>query len=187
MTEAALHGTGAAPSPWVVRWAARVTAGGTVLDVACGAGRHARWLAARGHPVLAVDRAPDIVDALAGVPGVETMVADLEAGDWPLAGRRFAGVVVTNYLHRPLLPLLIDALAPDGVLIYETFSAGNEAYGRPANPAFLLQPGELLEAVHGRLDVLAYEDGRVATPKPAMIQRICAIPGSRRALQFDLS
>jgi len=108
------------------------------------------------------------------VPGVTIRVADLEAGPWPYPGSTFAAVVVANYLHRPLLPALVGALAPNGLLIYETFAAGNERFGRPSNPAFLLQPGELLEAVRGRLRVLAYEDLQVAEPKPAMVQRICA-------------
>jgi len=145
-----------------------------VLDVACGNGRHARHFAALGHPVEAVDRDPAMPARLAGIPGVSTRAADLEGEPWPYPGERFAGIVVVNYLHRPLIPQLLSSLAPDGVLIYETFAAGNERYGRPSNPAFLLRPGELLEAVRGRLRVLAYEDLYVAEPKPALIQRICA-------------
>ena len=105
---------------------------------------------------------------------MRTRVADIEAGPWPYAGEQFAGVIVTNYLHRPLLPLLVAAVAPGGVLIYETFAVGNERFGRPSNPEFLLRPGELLEAVRGRLRVRAYEDLEVQEPKPAMVQRICA-------------
>jgi SAM-dependent methyltransferase len=164
-----------APSAWVVRWADRVAAGGRVLDLACGSGRHARYFAARGWPVEAVDRDPAALAALAGVPGVTTRCADLEGGPWPYEGERFAGIVVANYLHRPLLPRLLDCIAPGGVLIYETFAAGNERYGRPSNPAFLLQPGELLDVVRGRLRVSAYEDLYLAEPKPALVQRICAI------------
>jgi len=164
-----------APSAWVVRWADRVPAGDRVLDVACGNGRHARYFAARGCPVDAVDRDQAAVAGLAGVRGVTARAADLEGGPWPYGGQRFSGVVVTNYLHRPLFPHLLAGVAPGGVLIYETFAAGNERYGRPSNPAFLLEPGELLEVVRGRLRVVAYEDLYVTDPKPAMIQRLCAI------------
>jgi SAM-dependent methyltransferase len=157
-----------------MRWADRVPAGGRVLDLACGKGRHARHFAARGCTVEAVDCDPAIFAALADVPGVTTRCADLEGGPWPYEGERFAGIVVANYLHRPLFSPLLDCLAPGGVLIYETFAAGNERYGRPSNPAFLLQPGELLERVRGRLRVIAYEDLYLAEPKPAMVQRICA-------------
>lgn len=163
------------PSAWVVRWADWIPAGGRVLDVACGSGRHARHFADRGHPVEAVDADSALTAGLAGVPGVSTRTADLETGPWPYHGEQFAGIVVVNYLHRPLFPHLVAGLAQGGVLIYETFAAGNERYGRPSNPAFLLQPGELLEAVRGRLRVIAYEDLTVTAPKPARIQRICAI------------
>jgi SAM-dependent methyltransferase len=165
----------ATPSAWVARWADRVPAGGRVLDLACGTGRHARYFAARGHPVEAVDRDPAMLARLDGVGGVSTRCADLEGGPWPYEGERFAGIVVTHYLHRPLFPHLLAALAPEGALIYETFAAGNERYGRPSNPAFLLKPGELLEVVRGRLRVVAYEDLIVSEPKPAAIQRICAL------------
>ena len=163
------------PSAWVCRWAERIAPGGPVLDVACGGGRHARWLSARGHPVEAVDRDAALLAELAAIPGITTRCADLEAGAWPYAGQAFAAIVVVNYLHRPLFPRLLAALAPGGVLIYETFAAGNERYGRPANPDYLLRPGELLDMARGALRVLAYEDLFVAEPKPAMIQRICAI------------
>ena len=167
-----------APSAWVVRWAERLPPGGRVLDVASGSGRHARLLAARGHLVDAVDRDPTALSGLAGVPAVSTRCADLENGPWPYADVLFAGVVVVNYLHRPLFPRLLSAMAPAGVLIYETFAAGNERYGRPSNPAFLLNAGELLDVVRGRLRVIAYEDLYVSEPKPAMIQRICAVNAS---------
>lgn len=163
------------PSEWVVRWADRVPAGGRVLDLACGKGRHARYLAVRGYRVDAVDRDPAALAALAGVPGVSTRCADLEGGPWPYEGQSFAGIVVANYLHRPLFPHLLAGLTPGGVLIYETFATGNERYGRPSNPAFLLEPGELLEVVRGRLRVIAYEDLLVADPRPAVIQRVCAV------------
>ena len=161
------------PSAWVVQWAERVPAGGAILDVACGSGRHARFFAARGHPVDAVDRDAAAIAALAVVPGVVARCADIEGGPWPYAGRQFAAVVVTNYLHRPLFPALIATIAPGGLLIYETFAEGNEAYGRPANPDFLLRRGELLERV-GAMQVLAFEDLYVDLPKPAVVQRICA-------------
>jgi len=166
-------------SAWVVRFAPQIRAGGRVLDLACGAGRHARFLAGRGYQVLAVDIDATALQSMDGYAGIETLAADLEGGPWPLAGRRFDGIVVTRYLHRPLLRPLLDALAPGGALIYETFAAGNERFGRPRNPEFLLQPGELLEWVRGRLRVLAFEDVYVESPKPAMMQRICAVQSLR--------
>lgn len=162
------------PSPWVVRWAAGFPPGGDVLDVACGGGRHSRFLAARGHHVTAVDRDPRIAEWLPQAPGLEVVVADLEANPWPFGDRRFGGVVVTNYLHRPLFPHLLGALAPGGVLVYETFAVGNERFGRPSNPDFLLRNGELLAIVQGRLRVLGYEDVFSPAPQPAMVQRLCA-------------
>lgn len=165
----------AAPSAWVARFAPLIAAGGTVLDLACGGGRHVRLLRDRGHPVVALDRDLSGLGDLAAAPGVEAVTADLEAGaPWPLAGRAFAGIVVANYLHRPLFADIRAALAPGGVLIYETFAAGNEALGRPRNPDFLLRPGELLEVARGALTVIAYEQGRVETPRPAILQRLCA-------------
>ena len=158
----------------MVRWADQVPTGGRVLDVASGNGRHARYFATRGYQVEAMDRDPAMLAGLAGIPGIRTRCGDLENGPWPYEGECFAGVVVTNYLYRPLFPLLLAAVAQEGVLIYETFAAGNERYGRPSNPDFLLNPGELLEAVRGRLRVIAYEDVFVAMPRPAVVQRICA-------------
>jgi SAM-dependent methyltransferase len=166
------------PSAWVLRWAAHIPAGGRVLDVACGGGRHARYLAGLGFQVEAVDRNGESLRSLAGVAGVTTRAADLENGEWPYAGRQFEAVVVTNYLHRPLFPALLAALAPGGVMIYETFALGNERYGRPSNPDFLLKPGELLKIAHGRVEVIAYENLVVDFPKPAMIQRVCAVNGA---------
>ena len=174
MTAADANHASPEPSAWVRRWAEFIPRGGRVLDLATGSGRHTRLLAALGHPVEAVDRDADAMSRLDGLAGVRTRVADIEAGSWPYPGEAFAGVVVANYLHRPLLPLLVAAVAPGGVLIYETFAAGNERFGRPANPDFLLEPGELLDAVRGRLRVLAYEDLEVHVPKRAMVQRICA-------------
>ncbi|SDF91056.1 Methyltransferase domain-containing protein [Limimonas halophila] len=166
-----------APSPWVVRFAERVPAGGTVLDLACGRGRHAAFFLARGHPVTAVDRDTSGLADLAEQPGLEIVEADLEAGGpFPLAGRTFAGVVVTNYLHRPLLPALVATLAPGGVLIYETFTRRHAEIGRPRNPAFLLEPNELRDAVGGELTVLAFEDDveEVTTTGRRVVQHICA-------------
>lgn len=165
-----------APSPWVQRCAPLVPTGGEVLDLACGRGRHARLLAGLGHRVEAVDRDSAALAELSGVAGVSVRVADLEHGAWPYAGRRFAGIVVANYLHRPLLPLIEGALAEGGVLIYETFMVGNERFGRPSNPDFLLRSQELLDLARAaRLRVLAYEEGEVAAPKPAIVQRLCAV------------
>lgn len=163
-----------APSAWVTRWATMAPAGCPILDVACGSGRHARYFAERGHLVDAVDRDAAALASLADCGNVAVLRADLEAGEWPYGGRTFGVIVVTNYLHRPLFPVLLDSIAAGGVLIYETFAAGNERYGRPSNPGFLLRPGELLEVARGSLRVLAYEDLYVPSPKPAMVQRICA-------------
>lgn len=165
------------PSRWVTRFAPLVPRGGSVLDFACGGGRHARWLARRGWQVEAVDRDAAALAALADEPGVRSVAADLEGGEWPYAGRSFDGVVVTNYLYRPRLPLLLDCVAPGGVLVYETFMVGNERLGRPANPEFLLQPGELLARLAGAFTIVAFEQGEVSAPRPAVVQRVCAIRG----------
>jgi SAM-dependent methyltransferase len=163
------------PSEWVKRWIGLIAGGGEVLDLACGAGRHSRHLAALGYRVRAVDGDAKAVDGLADASGIEAQVVDLERAPWPFGQRRFAGIVVTNYLHRPLFEHLPAALAEDGVLIYETFAQGNERFGKPSNPDYLLRPGELLDVVRGRLRVIAYEDIQVQAPKPAMVQRICAV------------
>ncbi|MGV3655000.1 MAG: class I SAM-dependent methyltransferase [Noviherbaspirillum sp.] len=169
-----------APSAWVARFAP-LAPPGEVLDLACGSGRHARLLAAAGHPVLAVDRDPAALAACAG-PGISALALDLEeAGfQWPFGKGRFAGIVVANYLHRPLFPALFNSLAPGGILIYETFAQGNGRFGKPSNPAFLLQPGELLDRARAHcadagdpLRIIAFEDGYAALPRPAMVQRIC--------------
>ncbi len=158
------------PSAWVARWSPLIPAG-AVLDVASGAGRHARLLQQKGYEVTAVDRAPQ------SIPGVSCVQADLEDGSpWPFAGRRFAGIVVANYLHRPLFEVIRESLCAGGVLIYETFMVGNERYGKPSNPDFLLRPGELLEAF-AELTPIAFEQGTVERPKPAVVQRLCAVRG----------
>ncbi len=159
-----------APSPWLLRWAHLLPPGGSVLDVACGSGRHTRWLAEHGFRVTAVDRDANAVATLAGV--AETRVADIESGPWPWPGRQWDAVLVTNYLWRPLTPVLRAAVAPGGWLIHETFAAGNETVGKPSRADFLLRPGELLAACAG-WRVVAYEDGFVDAP-PRFVQRIVA-------------
>jgi SAM-dependent methyltransferase len=160
------------PSPWIVQWAGLIAADATVLDVAAGSGRHTRFFADRGNKVTAIDRD---ISALTAQPNVEIEQAHLEDGSpWPLPGRTFGAVVVTNYLHRPLFPALLDALMPGGVLLYETFMEGNERFGRPSRPEFLLKDGELLELARDRLSVTAYEARMISEPKMAMIQRIAA-------------
>ena len=166
----------AAPSIWVTRFASLVPKGGEVLDLACGSGRHTRFLAELGYKVVALDGDAEALRPLNALVGVEAVTADLENGDpWPLGNRKFAGIVVTNYLHRPLFPALINALADNGILIYETFSHGNAAFGKPSNPDFLLRPGELLEVVRKEMRVVAFEEGETEVPRPAVIQRICAV------------
>jgi SAM-dependent methyltransferase len=163
------------PSPWIARFAPTVAEGAQVLDLACGQGRHARLFAARGAEVLAIDRDAQALATLHGVQGIVTHCVDLEGAPWTFARRRFDAIVVTNYLHRPLFAPLLDALADDGLLLYETFAAGNEAFGRPSNPAFLLRPGELLDVVAGRLSVLAFEQGLVRSDaREAVVQRLAA-------------
>jgi SAM-dependent methyltransferase len=155
-----------------VQWAGLIAPNATVLDVAAGRGRHSRFFAERGHKVTALDRD---ASRLAPHPGIETVQADLEDGSpWPLPDRTFAAVIVTNYLHRPLFPTLLDALGPGGVLLYETYMEGNERFGEPSRPAFLLKDGELLDLARGRLSVTAYEARMISEPKMAMVQRIAA-------------
>jgi SAM-dependent methyltransferase len=166
-----MHAPLSPPSPWVCRWSTLIRPGGSVLDVACGSGRHLRWLAQRGFRVTGIDRDAAAIDALRGIAQVQ--VADLESGAWPLPGARFDAVVVTNYLWRALWPALREALADGGVLIYETFADGNQSVGKPSRVDFLLRHGELLEAAHG-LRVVAYEDGFLDGP-PRFVQRIAAV------------
>ena len=161
------------PSPWVLRFAPLIPETGNVLDLACGRGRHSRFLSDAGYRVTAVDR--DISGLPVGA-SIEAIEADLENGEpWPLAGRVFDGIVVTNYLYRPLFPQLIKSLRKGGVLIYETFAVGHEAFGRPRNPDFLLRDRELLDASASKLSVVAYEAGRIERPLPAIVQRIAAM------------
>ncbi len=165
-----------APSPWVAHHAHRIRKGGEVLDLACGSGRHSRFFLEVGHPVVAIDREIEPMAELRDHPKIEAIEADLEAGQaWPFSERRFAGIVVTNYLHRPLFQNLIDALEDNGVLIYETFAHGNARFGHPKNPDYLLEDGELLHVFAGPLYVLAYEQTERGEPDPAVLQRIVAI------------
>jgi SAM-dependent methyltransferase len=180
-----MHDNSPAPSPWIERWAHLLRPGMTALDLACGGGRHVRWLAARGLGVTAVDRD---AAALAGLRGIaEVIVADLEGAPWPLGGRRFDLVLVTNYLWRPLWPPLLASLAPGGLLLYETFAAGHQTVGRPSRPDFLLQPGELLR-VCTDLRIVGYEDGFLDAP-PRYVQRIAALaldPAAATPLRIPL-
>ncbi|MFZ9494107.1 MAG: class I SAM-dependent methyltransferase [Burkholderiaceae bacterium] len=182
-----MHGTGD-PSPWVQRFSPLVPRGARVLDVACGAGRHSRWFAARGASVVAIDRDPAALDFLnvslvqdpvAG--SVQTLCADIENSLWPLPGERFDAIVITHYLWRPLWPQFRASLRPGGLLLVETFALGHGRFGRPRNPDFLLQPGELLDAAHG-LHILAYEDGLMGDPNQR-IQRLAACDAAQRGLE----
>lgn len=167
------------PSPWIVRFAPLIPAGGEVLDLACGYGRHARYLAQLGYRIEAVDRDAEALATLVGVANVTTRCADLEGGPWPYYSRVFDGIVVSRYLWRPLFPQIFNALAEGGVLIYETFMEGQQLYGKPENPAHLLRPGELLELVGKRFTVIAFEQGEItaADGGTQVIQRICVRRG----------
>ena len=185
MTSSHIHGLAGPPSPWVARFGVLARRGGPVLDLACGGGRHSRFFLERGHPVTAVDLDLRGVEDLRHHARATLVQADLERGDpFPVPGP-FAAIVVTNYLHRPLLPALLDALEPGGLLLYETFAMGNQRLGRPASPAFLLRSGELLELARGRLQVLAYEHGEVASPKAAIVQRLAAVADLVAAPDLD--
>ena len=189
------HAAISRPSSWVARFAPLIP-DGEVLDLACGAGRHAKLLAALGRRVLAVDRDGAALAKAAG-EGIETLLVDLEQDEfrppsWPFSPGRFAGVVVTNYLHRPLFGDILSSLMPGGVLIYETFAQGNQHFGKPSNPDFLLRPGELLSVLQSGkprpLRVIAFEDGYIEQPAPAMVQRICArvAPDDRKSHRLRL-
>jgi SAM-dependent methyltransferase len=179
MTESTYPGE---PSPWIARFAPLIPAGGDVLDLACGGGRHARLLAGMGYRVEAVDRDAAALATLAGIAGVETRCVDLEDGPWPYYSRVFDGIVVSRYLWRPLFPQIFNCLAEGGVLIYETFMEGQQLYGKPSNPAHLLRPGELLELVGKRFSVVAFEQGEIAGDSPQVIQRICVRRGRPQQL-----
>lgn len=167
------------PSEWVCRFAHLISEAGRVVDVACGGGRNARFLRDRGYRVIALDRDEQALESMRGLDRIETVAADIESGPWPFAPGAFDAVVVTNYLWRPLLPQLVAALRKGGVLIYETFAIGNERFGRPANPDFLLRRNELLDWLMPQLQVVAFEQGLVTRPKPAVVQRICAVQDGR--------
>ncbi len=168
-----LHGQ-TPTSAWVDRWTHLLSAHSSVLDLACGHGRHVRHFASLGHRVTGVDRNPEALASLASIrPLCETVCADLENGPWPLLGRSFDAVVVTNYLWRPLWPHILASLAPNGVLIYETFATGNESVGKPSRPDFLLRTGELL-SVCQPLRVVAFEEGFLTHPE-RFVQRIVAV------------
>ena len=169
------HRASLSPSAWVVRFSGLVADGARVLDVACGQGRHSRWFAARGCRVVAVDRDTAALEGLASVAGITPVSADLEAHPWPFEGEKFDAIIVTNYLHRALFPSLLRAIADDGALLYETFARGNEAYGKPSNPDFLLTDGELLTIAGGSLIVVAFEQGRIESEPPAVVQRLAAV------------
>ena len=182
-----MHDAIADASPWVRRFAPTIPKKGVVLDLACGAGRHSALLASLGLTVLAVDRDISALKLLNTAP-IQAQEFDLEGSDWPLLGKQFSGIVVTNYLYRPFLDELPKMLCENGVLIYETFADGNTQFGKPSNPNFLLKPGELLAlAQRSGLKVIAYEDIYLDRPKPAMVQRICAVKGHLKGyvpLQF---
>ncbi len=178
--EHSTRGGPAVPSRWVRRFLPLIRPGGRVLDLAAGGGRHSRLLRAHGYRVVAVDRDVAGLAELAADAGCEVVALDLEDGrPWSLGGG-YDGIIATNYLHRPLFPDLVRALAADGVLVYETFAVGNERFGKPSDPAFLLRPGELLEAFGSILTVIAFEQGGAAEPRPAAIQRIAAINSAAR-------
>jgi len=178
MEEKTMHLHFLPPSAWVRRFASFIPPGGEVLDLASGSGRHSRLLAGLGYSVEAVDRDAAALGELASIDRVTVRETDLEGGPWPYSGRTFSGIVVTNYLFRQHLPALFSALATPGVLIYETFMAGNERCGKPSNPDFLLCSQELLDwAKESGLRVVVFEEGYVDLPKPAMVQRLCAVRG----------
>lgn len=176
------------PSPWVSRFVPLIPKGGVVLDLACGSGRHSELMAQMGYEILAVDKDVAAVESLRS-PFITPQCLNLEEANWPLSEKQFSAIVVTNYLYRPHLDELPKMLQKEGILIYETFALGNGEFGKPSNPNFLLNPGELLTfASRNGLKVLAYEDIYVNQPKPAMVQRLCAVKGELKQhipLQFQ--
>jgi SAM-dependent methyltransferase len=162
------------PSSWIVKYARLIPKKGRILDLACGSGRHAIWLAKQGYQVNALDRDAKALANMKGIGNINVSIVDLEAGDWSGSGQRYDGIIVSRYLYRPLLSRLAGLLNPGGILIYETFMAGNERYGKPSNPDFLLLPNELLETYSPLLSIIAFEQGEVEMPRPAVTQRICA-------------
>ncbi|MCK9397800.1 MAG: class I SAM-dependent methyltransferase [Methylobacter sp.] len=163
------------PSPWMVKYAPLIGREGLVLDLACGNGRHALWLARQGYQVDAIDRDAQALSSIVGTANIKVFTVDLEAGDWPNSDLKYDGLIVSRYLYRPLLRTLAALLNPGGVLIYETFMAGNEQYGKPSNPDFLLLPNELLEIYSPLLNIISFEQGEEKIPRPAVMQRICAV------------
>ncbi len=174
------------PSAWVMRWHRTIVPAGVVLDLACGSGRHTYLLRDAGYRIVAVDIDISGMGTFAGDAAITILQADLEGGTWPIDEGRFDGAVVTNYLHRPTFSRLLAALKPGGVLIYETFAYGNGDFGRPSSPDFLLQPGELLKMVDGMVRVIAFEEGYIDEPKPALVQRICAVKNGGPPRHFPL-
>lgn len=170
------------PSAWVTRFASLIAPAGRVLDYACGSGRHARWLAQHGFRVDAVDRDGIALQLLQGLPRLETRELDLEGEDWPFERAGYDGVVVCNYLYRPRFDAMLELLRPGGVLIYETFMAGNERFGKPSRPDFLLQPNELVHRLREHWTIVAFEQGEIRTPRAAAVQRVCAIKGRALAV-----
>ena len=162
------------PSPWIVKFASLIKSQGLVLDLACGSGRHAKWLAQQDYQVHALDRDPIATANMRGIDGINITIVDLETAEPPIFEHSYDGIIVSRYLHRPLLATLATILKPDGVLIYETFMRGNERFGKPTNPDFLLIPDELLNTYSPLLKVIDFEQGEISEPKPAMLQRICA-------------
>ena len=176
------------PSEWVTRFSTLIAPGGEVLDLASGHGRHTKFLLENGFNVTSLDANISGLKKIADKNRLEIIEADLEkCGSWPLGQRRFSALIVTNYLHRPLFPHIIAALKNNGVLIYETFAIGNQIFGKPSNPKFLLKPGELLTEVFGKLRIIAYEEGLFQTPKKSVKQRICAINNKDKNQQNIIS
>ena len=168
--------TTSVPSFWVKRFAKQIPTHATALDLACGSGRNGRWLMARGLHVTFLDRDVSAIADLAPAADAEIIKADLETGGpFPILGRQYDCVVVTNYLWRDILDDICEAVTPRGWLIYETFGVGNEVFGRPHNPDFLLRPGELAETVRDSFRIIGYEHGQREIPSPAVIQRLAAI------------